>query len=163
MPRPPPAAGFHPPVQEEKNMSTPFQHAVVELCQSLSLPPPDQMDDSLFTLQVGEHAVHLSEQPARQLLMFCCLSPQQAQADASPLRQNLFSDDPLKPVIGQSAHSQDWVLWNRQPLAHCDAAALQRQLERISDCAERCCRAPEPTASAFAPQALRQRHARLHC
>ncbi|RBH33186.1 type III secretion protein, partial [Pseudomonas sp. MWU13-2860] len=55
-------------------MPTPFQHAVAELCQSLSLQPPEQIDNALFTLQVGEHALHLSEQPAHQLLMFCCLS-----------------------------------------------------------------------------------------
>lgn len=102
----PPAAarGRLPFLIQKKTMPTPFQHAVAELCQSLSLQPPEQIDNALFTLQVGEHALHLSEQPAHQLLMFCCLSPQQAQADAPPLRQNLFSDDPLagdRPIRAQ--------------------------------------------------------------
>jgi hypothetical protein len=45
--------------------------------------------------------------------------------------QNLFSQDPCKPVLGFDPDDLTPVLWSRQPLQQVDRAQIHHQLEQL--------------------------------
>jgi len=47
-----------------------FQEVIKQLHLSLSLPVPQEIE-SVTSLQVGDHACHLTEHPADYILMLC--------------------------------------------------------------------------------------------
>lgn len=108
-------------------MTAHFQEAIKQLYLSLSLPPPTAIE-SVTSLQLDSHVCHLTEHPVGYLLMFINVTP----TEHAPVEeQNLFSQDPCKPVLGLDPISQDRVLWNRQHLLQMDRAMAHHQLEQL--------------------------------
>ena len=99
-------------------MNSLYHAAIHQLFLSLSLPAPQQ-EETVTSLQVGELTCHLTEHPANYLLMFTRLD---AATSTQAAAQNLFSQDPCKPVLGVDAESLTPVLWSRQPLQQLDRA-----------------------------------------
>ncbi|MGN5039548.1 CesT family type III secretion system chaperone [Aeromonas sp. 74A] len=97
-------------------MNSLYHAAIHQLFLSLSLPAPQQ-EESVTSLQIGELTCHLTEHPADYLLMFTRLD---AATSAQAAAQNLFSQDPCKPVLGFDTESLTPVLWSRQPLQQLD-------------------------------------------
>ena len=108
-------------------MNSLYHAAIHQLFLSLSLPEPQQ-EESVTSLQIGELTCHLTEHPPNYQLIFTRPdAPTSAQAPA----QNLFSQDPCKPVLGFDAESLTPVLWSRQPLQQLDRAQIHHQLEQL--------------------------------
>ena len=82
-------------------MNSLYHAAIHQLFLSLSLPAPQQ-EESVTSVQIGELTCHLTEHPANYLLMFTRLD---AATSAQAAAQNLFSQDPCKPVLGFDADS----------------------------------------------------------
>lgn len=108
-------------------MTSQYQAAIRELCLSLSLPEPEIIE-SVTSLQLDTHVCHLTEHPADYMLMFVSVTP---SAHVSVDEQNLFSQDPCKPVLGLDPVSQGKVLWSRQHLMQMDRAMVHHQLEQL--------------------------------
>jgi Tir chaperone protein (CesT) family len=108
-------------------MSLHFEEAIKQLYHSLSLSPP-VTTEWVTSLQVGDHLCHLTEHPADYLLMFVPVTP---AAHAMTEEQNLFSQDPCKPILGLDPVSQGRVLWSRQHLLKMDRATAYHQLEQL--------------------------------
>ena len=108
-------------------MNSLYHAAIHQLFLSLSLPEPQQ-EESVTSLQIGELTCHLTEHPANYLLMFTRLD---AATSVQAAAQNLFSQDPCKPVLGFDAESLTPVLWSRQPLQQLDRAQIHHQLEQL--------------------------------
>ncbi|MDF8329024.1 CesT family type III secretion system chaperone [Aeromonas salmonicida] len=113
-------------------MNSLYHAAIHQLFLSLSLPQPQQ-EESVTSLQIGELTCHLTEHPANYLLMFTRLD---AATSAQAAAQNLFSQDPCKPVLGFDAESLTPVLWSRQPLQQLDRAQIHHQLEQLISAAD---------------------------
>ncbi|MDM5133685.1 CesT family type III secretion system chaperone [Aeromonas piscicola] len=113
-------------------MNTLYHAAIHQLFLSLSLPAPQQ-EDSVTSLQIGELTCHLTEHPANYLLMFTRL---EAATSAQAAAQNLFSQDPCKPVLGFDSQTLNPVLWNRQPLQQLERAQIHHQLEQLVSAAD---------------------------
>jgi hypothetical protein len=114
-------------------MSSQYQAVIKELYLSLSLPEP-AIIEMVTSLQLDSYVCHLTEHPADYLLMFVSVAP----LESAPIdEQNLFSQDPCKPVLGLDPVSQSKVLWNRQHLMQMDRAMVHHQLEQLVDAAER--------------------------
>lgn len=108
-------------------MNSLYHAAIHQLFLSLYLPVPQQ-EESVTSLQIGELTYHLTEHPANYLLMFTRLDTATGvQASA----QNLFSQDPCKPVLGFDSQTLSPVLWNRQPLQQLERAQIHHQLEQL--------------------------------
>lgn len=110
----------------EQDMTPLYQAAIRQLFLSLNLPNQDH-EESVISLQIGAHLCHLTEHPTDYLLMFTRLE----EAQKSVTAQNLFSQDPCKPVLGYDPESGERVLWNRQPLQQLDRAQIHHQLEQL--------------------------------
>jgi hypothetical protein len=111
----------------EPSMNSLYHAAIHQLFLSLSLPAPQQ-EESVTSLQIGELTCHLTEHPADYLLMFTRLD---AATSAQAAAQNLFSQDPCKPVLGFDTESLTPVLWSRQPLQQLDRTQIHHQLEQL--------------------------------
>lgn len=108
-------------------MNSLYHAALHQLFLSLSLPMPAQ-EKSVTSLQIGEQTYHLTEHPANYLLMFTRL---EAATSAQAAAQNLFSQDPCKPVLAFDPDSLTPVLWSRQPLQQLDRGQIHHQLEQL--------------------------------
>jgi hypothetical protein len=111
----------------EPSMNSLYHAALHQLFLSLSLPMPVQ-EESVTSLQIGEQTYHLTEHPANYLLMFTRL---EAATSAQAAAQNLFSQDPCKPVLAFDPDSLTPVLWSRQPLQQIDRGQIHHQLEQL--------------------------------
>ncbi|HEH9443683.1 CesT family type III secretion system chaperone [Pseudomonas aeruginosa] len=109
-----------------------YRAAIHQLFLALDLPTPND-EESVLSLQVGPHLCHLAEHPTDHLLMF---TRQEGQGDATANEQNLFSQDPCKPILGRDPESGERLLWNRQPLQLLDRAQIHHQLEQLVAAAE---------------------------
>jgi hypothetical protein len=108
-------------------MSLRFEETIMQLCHSLSLSAPVTIE-RVTSLQVGDHLCHLTEHPADFLLMFVSVVP---ATHAMTEEQNLFSQDPCKPILGLDPVSQGWVLWSRQHLQQMGRVTAYHQLEQL--------------------------------
>lgn len=108
-------------------MNSLYHAAIHQLFLSLSLPQPQQ-EESVTSLQIGDLTCHLTEHPANYLLMFTRL---EVASGAQAAVQNLFSQDPCKPVLGFDPDDLTPVLWSRQPLQQVDRAQIHHQLEQL--------------------------------
>ncbi|WMI97531.1 CesT family type III secretion system chaperone [Pseudomonas chlororaphis subsp. aurantiaca] len=108
-------------------MTSQYQTLIKELYLSLSLPEPTIIE-SVTSLQLDSHVCHLTEHPADYMLMFVSVEP---SGHALVDEQNLFSQDPCKPVLGLDPVGQGKVLWNRQHLMQMDRAMVHHQLEQL--------------------------------
>ena len=104
----------------EHAMNPLYRAAIHQLFLALDLPTPND-EESVLSLQVGPHLCHLAEHPTDHLLMFTRL---EGQGDAAASEQNLFSQDPCKPILGRDPESGERLLWNRQPLQLLDKYGL---------------------------------------
>ena len=126
-------------------MNLNFADAVAQLWSALGLTPPRA--DDLQSVTVGTHAVHVTEQPKNHILMFTFVDPGHSVNPMMIHAQNAFGADALSPIIGLDETTQQWLVWNRQAFAHCDAQTLAHQMEQLVQCAEQCCQAhPGPAA-----------------
>ncbi|PXX54012.1 Tir chaperone protein (CesT) family protein [Pseudomonas sp. LAMO17WK12:I10] len=113
-------------------MSPHYQDIVKQLHLSLSLPAPREIEQ-VTSFKIGDHACHLTEHPAGYMLMFSPLTP---DAHALTEEQNIFSQDPCKPVLGLDPVSRERVLWSRQHLLQLDQDTAHHQLEQLVHAAE---------------------------
>ena len=113
-------------------MSTLYHAAIHQLFLSLSIPA-QQDEENITSLQIGERVYHLAEHPANSLLMFTRL---EEATGAQAAAQNLFSQDPCKPVLGFDPQDLAPVLWNRQPLQQLDRTGIHHQLEQLVSAAD---------------------------
>ncbi len=111
----------------EDDMNPLYRAAIHQLFLALDIPAPND-EEEVVSLQVGRHLCHLAEHPTDHLLMFTRLEGQQ---EAEITAQNLFSQDPCKPLLGRDPESGELVLWNRQPLQLLDRAQIHHQLEQL--------------------------------
>ncbi|MBY0444471.1 MAG: CesT family type III secretion system chaperone [Burkholderiales bacterium] len=117
-------------------MSANFNEAIHSLCLRLDLPLLVQ-DSNMINLSIGDHAIHITTQPLQMILMFCCIDRAKITDSLSLFQLNLFSENSLKPILSQDAHSNDWVLWSSQPLGNANDDSLYEQLELLSDLADK--------------------------
>lgn len=129
-------------------MNLNFADAVAQLWSTLGLAPPAA--DDLQSVTVGGHAVHVTEQPQNHMLMFTFIESRR-QVNATMVNaHNAFGPDALSPIIGLDDTTQQWLVWNRQSIAHCDAETLAHQMEQVVQCAEQFCEEqPAPQAAAI--------------
>lgn len=83
-----------------------YRATIHQLFLALDLPTPND-EESVLSLQVGPHLCHLAEHPTDHLLMFTRL---EGQGDATASEQNLFSQDPCKPILGRDPESGERLL-----------------------------------------------------
>lgn len=108
-------------------MSGQFFNLIKELYLALSLPEPDEIN-SVSSFQVGNQLCHVTEHPVDYMLMFVTVVP---VLGALAAEQNIFSQDPCRPVLGLDPVSQSQVLWSRQSMAYMDRALIHHQLEQL--------------------------------
>jgi len=135
-------------------MNLNFADTVAALWSALGLTPPDA--DDLQSVTVGAHAIHVTEQPRNHMLMFTFIDPKHQVNTAMVHAHNAFSADALSPIIGLDETTQQWLVWNRQAFAHCDAETLAHQMDQLVRCAERCSQAQSGLAAPPMHQGLAQ-------
>lgn len=108
-------------------MNSLYHAAIHQLFLSLSLPAPQQ-EESVTSLQIDELTCHLTEHPANYLLMFTRLD---AATSAQAAAQNLFSQDPCKPVLGFDAEPDAGVVESPAVAAAGSFAQIHHQLEQL--------------------------------
>ncbi|MFK7606635.1 MULTISPECIES: CesT family type III secretion system chaperone [unclassified Pseudomonas] len=105
-----------------------YETLMIELNVALSLPKPEYIQ-SVSSFRIGEDVFHVTEHPADYVLMFATVEPSE---DAPVIEQNIFSQDPCRPVLGKEPQSNSYILWNRQPIAQLGRAQIHYQLEQLA-------------------------------
>lgn len=117
-------------------MTMSFSKASEDLWHSLGLESPTPID-GVLGLEVSEQVIHVTEQPSGYLLMFGHLEALPPDDEQTILQENLFDENPNRPIAARAILDGSWIFWNRQTLALCDVSSMHQQLEALVDVLER--------------------------